>query len=79
MTAGKSILETVPFIQRKMELSAHSQRSYPVTEYGRPVIEPGLIVVYDSNGQIAALDSAVFYTVMGLKERSDRSFWESLK
>lgn len=79
VSAGKSILADVPFIQRALELPAHSLRYYPVTEYGRAVIEPGLIVVYNSDGHISAINSAGFYTVRGIKERSDNFFWDSLK
>jgi hypothetical protein len=79
VTASKTIIEKVPFIQASMELPAHAQRSFPVTEDGRAAVVPGLIVVYDSHGRINALDSGGFYTVSGVLARSNRSFWESLK
>ena len=78
VSAGKSILAQVPFIQRALELPAHSLRYYPVTEYGRAGIELGLIVVYNSGGHISAINSAGFYTVKGIKERSDNFFGSSL-
>jgi hypothetical protein len=79
LTASDSVLKSVPFIQRRMELPPGKGRYYNVDAKEQAVLKPGLIVIYDTKGQISAIDSAAFYTVVGSKERPDRSFWELLK
>jgi hypothetical protein len=65
-------------IQKQLRLDPGGKRSFETNQEGVATIEPGLIVVYDSNGRVQAIDSAGFYTIPGNKP-PDSSFWASVK
>lgn len=79
LSATPTILDKVPMIQRPLTLAPGAHATYDVFTEGRGSIEPAAIVVYDMNKRISAIDAAGFYTVAGKKERTDSSFWESIR
>ena len=79
LTASKDILGKIPIIQNKFRLDPGDKQSFDVQQEGTAVIKPGLIVVYDTDGHIGAIDTAGFYTIPGEKIEPDSSFWKSLK
>jgi hypothetical protein len=77
--ASKMMLAKIPLVQRPLELPAHTRKDFVVSDEDKVTSESAEIVVYDARGRISAIDSGSFYTFKGVKERSDRSFWEDIK
>jgi hypothetical protein len=79
LSATRAMLAEVPLLQRQFEISPHREQKFGVAAEGPVTIEPADIVVHDNAERVVAIDSGSFYTIKGVKERSDHSYWESIK
>jgi hypothetical protein len=80
LAATGPMLEKVPMIQRRLTLRPKMRAQFDVVTEGQMVMQPALVVLYDSVERVSGIDTAGFYTVSGAtKSRTDQSFWQSIR